>query len=62
MLKRPTFLPIPKFGPKLILGSELAENLLFTGQRVSPTVLLGDEAFTFRHAELEPALRAILGK
>jgi uncharacterized protein (TIGR01777 family) len=62
VLKRPTFLPIPKFGPKLILGSELAENLLFTGQRVNPTVLLGDDTFTFRHAELEPALRAILGK
>ena len=36
---RPTFLPIPKFGPKLLLGGELAENLLFTGQKVLPRVL-----------------------
>ena len=34
VLHRPTFLPIPKFGPKLLLGSELADNLLFSGQRV----------------------------
>jgi len=62
VLKRPTFLPIPKFGPKLLLGSELAENLLFTGQRVHPAVLLGDSTFTFQHSELEAALRAVLGR
>jgi len=62
VLKRPTFLPIPKFGPKLLLGSELAENLLFTGQKVHPTVLLGDSTFTFQHPELEPALRALLNR
>ena len=32
VLGRPTFLPIPKFGPKLVLGGELADNLLFSGQ------------------------------
>ena len=26
-------LPIPKFGPRLLLGGELADNLLFTGQK-----------------------------
>ncbi len=62
VLKRPTFLPIPKFGPKLLLGSELSENLLFTGQKVHPTVLLGDSTFTFQHPELEQALRALLDK
>jgi uncharacterized protein (TIGR01777 family) len=62
VLKRPTFLPIPKFGPKLLLGGELAENLLFTGQKVHPTVLLGDSTFTFQHPELEPALRALLDR
>ncbi len=60
VLGRPTFMPIPKFGPKLVLGSELAENLLFTGQKVMPRVLLGDDSFTFRHPDLETALRALL--
>ncbi|NND75133.1 MAG: TIGR01777 family protein [Ilumatobacter sp.] len=62
VLNRPTFLPIPKFGPKLLLGAELAENLLFTGQRVLPGVLAADPAFTYRHTELEPALRAVLDR
>jgi NAD dependent epimerase/dehydratase family enzyme len=61
VLGRPTFLPIPSFGPKLLLGSELAENLLFTGQRVVPAVLQG-AGYQFAHPELESALRAILGK
>ena len=62
VLRRPTFLPIPKFGPKLLLGSELAENLLFTGQKVLPGVLLSDDSFTFEHPALEPALRALLNR
>jgi uncharacterized protein len=62
VLHRPTFMPIPKFGPKLLLGSELVEHLLFSGQRVLPTVLNSDEAFTFRHPELSTALHALLGK
>ena len=60
VLHRPTFLPIPKFGPKLLLGSELADNLLFSGQRVLPAVLNADESFTFRHPDLATALRALL--
>ena len=35
VLHRPTFLPVPSFGPKLLLGSELAESLLYEGQRVA---------------------------
>lgn len=60
VLGRPTFLPIPKFGPKLVLGSELAENLLFTGQRVLPKRLELDPGFTFAYSDLEAALRALL--
>ena len=60
VLNRPTILPIPKFGPKLLLGEELAENLLFTGQKVVPTVLEAD-GFVFRHRDLADALRAELG-
>jgi uncharacterized protein (TIGR01777 family) len=60
VLGRPTFLPIPRFGPKLLLGAELADNLLFTGQRVLPGVLAADPGFTFRYPDLESALRALL--
>ena len=59
VLHRPTFLPVPSFGPKLLLGSELAEALLYEGQRVLPDVLL-DAGFEFRHPDLEPTLRELL--
>ncbi len=61
VLKRPSFLPVPSFGPKLLLGSELADALLFDGQRVIPSVL-SDDGFEFAHPTLEPALRAVLGR
>ena len=61
VLHRPTILPIPKFGPKLLLGGELADNLLFTGQKVLPAVLDGDDGFTFQHPDLATALQALLG-
>jgi uncharacterized protein len=60
VLHRPTFLPIPRFGPKLVLGGELADNLLYAGQKVLPRVLDGDPGFTFRHPDLSTALRALL--
>lgn len=58
-LRRPTFLPIPNFGPKLLVGSELAEVLLFEGQRVLPEVLQ-ERGFDFTAPDLESALRSIL--
>ena len=61
VLGRPTIVPVPKFGPKLLLGGELADALLFDGQRVQSSVLQGDE-FTFEHADLAAALRAELGR
>ncbi len=60
VLGRPTFLPIPGFGPKLVLGDELAENLLLTGQNVVPAVL-ENHGFSFRHPNLDGALRDLLG-
>lgn len=60
VLNRPTFLPIPEFGPKLVLGGELADNLLFTGQNVVPSVLEQD-GYTFEHPHLDGALRDLLG-
>ena len=61
VLKRPSFLPVPSFGPKLLLGSELADALLFTGQRVVPTKLHAS-GYVFQYSTLEAALRAILGR
>ena len=59
VLHRPTFLPVPRFGPKLLLGSELADTLLYDSQRVLPEVLL-DAGFEFRHTDLESTLRELL--
>jgi hypothetical protein len=61
VLKRPTVVPIPSFGPKLLLGSELADALLFTGQRVVPRVL-EQSGYEFQHPTLEAALRSLLGR
>jgi uncharacterized protein (TIGR01777 family) len=57
VLHRPTLLPVPRIGPRLLLGPELADTLLFTSLRVQPDVLL-TSGYAFRHPTLEPALRA----
>ena len=59
VLRKPAFMAIPPIGPKLLLGSELADALLFTGQRVVPNALLAD-GFRFSHSTLEEALRNLL--
>ena len=61
VLHRPTLFPVPTFGPKLLLGGELADALLFTSSRVLPGVL-SDNDFTFAHPTLDGALRAILAR
>lgn len=61
VVHRPTVLPIPSFGPKLLLGAELADTLLFEGQRVLPEVLL-EAGYEFRHDDLETALHDILDR
>jgi uncharacterized protein (TIGR01777 family) len=61
VLRRPSFLPVPSFGPKLLLGSELADALLFTGQKVMPKILQST-GFAFKHPDLESALRSLLNK
>ena len=61
VVKRPAFLPIPPFAPKAILGGELADALLFTGQRVLPAAL-NASGYQFVHPTLEVALRALLNK
>ncbi len=62
VLNRPSFVPVPKFGPKLLLGGELADALLFEGQRVDAAVLRGEDDFSFEHPDLTTALRAVLDR
>jgi hypothetical protein len=59
VLGRPAFLPVPRFGPKMVLGAELAEELLFTSARVLPT-RLEHAGYAFTHATIGSALRAEL--
>lgn len=61
VLKRPAFFPIPAFGPRLLLGKEMANALLFESQNILPNVLQAS-GYTFAHPDLESGLRAVLGK
>jgi uncharacterized protein len=56
---RPAIFTVPGFAPKLLLGGELVDNLLLTGQNVVPNRLLAD-GYPFRHATLESALAELL--
>lgn len=58
-LGRPTVMPIPKFGPKLLLGGELADALLFSSTRVLPDVATKAD-YTFQHNTIEAALADLL--
>ena len=58
-MHRPSFVPVPAFGPKLLLGRDLATALLFGSQRVMPEVL-GAAGYPFRHPRLDEALTAVL--
>jgi len=59
-LGRPTLVPIPMAGPRLLLGRELADTLLLASHRVVPAVLEAS-GFTFRHPTIEQCLAAQLG-
>jgi hypothetical protein len=58
VLSRPAVLPVPRFGPRLLLGSEFADSLLFSSARVLPAVL-DSSGFAFSHSDLEAGLRAL---
>ena len=60
VLARPTIVPMPGFLARLVLG-EMANDLLLSSLRVAPQRLL-ETGFTFQHAELETALRHLLGR
>ena len=58
-LGRPTFLTVPSFGPKLLLGGELAQGLLFSSARVRPAVAQA-EGYEFQHPTIADAFAALL--
>jgi len=61
VLRRPALVPVPAFGPRALLGRDLADALLFTGQRVVPRALEAS-GYHFAHPTLDTALRHLLGR
>jgi NAD dependent epimerase/dehydratase family enzyme len=59
-VRRPAILKVPAPAIRLLLG-EMGQELLLAGARVRPTKLL-DSGFDYRCAQLEPALRHVLGR
>jgi NAD dependent epimerase/dehydratase family enzyme len=57
---RPARLPVPKFGPHLVFG-DLADELIYASIRAVPERTLAS-GYSFRHPELEQALRAVLAR
>jgi uncharacterized protein len=58
-LHRPTLLPVPRFGPRLVLGREMADEMLFMSQRVHPEVLRR-AGYRHHHPDIDSALDAVL--
>ena len=60
ILSRPSFLPVPAWMLRLMLG-EMADELLLASARVEPAKLVAS-GFKFRHPDPEGALRHALGR
>lgn len=60
VMHRPAYITTPVFALRLILGTELANELLIASTHVIPQVL-NDSGYVFRYPELEPALCHMLG-
>jgi len=60
VLHRPALVPVPGFGPRMLLGDEGARELAEASQFVVPKTLL-DAGHRFRRPDLESSLRHQLG-
>ena len=60
VLNRPTLIPIPSFGLRMLFGS-MADELLISGQKVMPAKL-SESAYKFKYRNLESSLRHVLNK
>ncbi len=58
-LHRPTALAVPAGALRLLLGTEMADELLLGGQRVLPAVL-STRGFVFAHTGIDEAVGAVL--
>jgi uncharacterized protein (TIGR01777 family) len=61
VLRRPAKLPVPGFGPRLLLGDEGAREIAQASQYVRPERLIG-AGHRFRQPELTGALRHLFGR
>lgn len=61
VMRRPAAIPVPSFGPALLLGGEGARQLAQADQRVSAEKI-ESHGYGFRHTELDAALRHLLGR
>jgi uncharacterized protein (TIGR01777 family) len=61
VLNRPAVVPVPGFGPRLLLGEEGDRELARASQRVIPQRLTGT-GHRFRYPDLQSALRHCLGR
>lgn len=59
-LGRPSWLPVPGFALKVLVG-EMAGPALLAGQRVIPKRAL-DQGFTFQYPDIQSAMNAALQK
>jgi uncharacterized protein len=60
VLHRPAVLPVPPFGPRLLLGEQGARELACANQKVIPA-RLSQSGHHFRHPDVDQALRHLLG-
>jgi len=58
VLGRPAVIPIPRFGPRLLVG-DLADALIYSSVRAVPERVLAS-GYEFRYPDLEGGLRAML--
>jgi hypothetical protein len=61
VLHRPALLPVPSFGPRVLLGEQGARELAEANQRVIPSKLLS-RGHEFRHRDVADALAHQLGR
>ncbi|HEX2819111.1 MAG TPA: TIGR01777 family oxidoreductase [Streptosporangiaceae bacterium] len=61
VLHRPALVPVPAFGPRLLLGAEGAAELAQASQYVRPERLI-QAGHSFRQPSLEQALRHLFGR
>jgi uncharacterized protein (TIGR01777 family) len=59
VLGRPALFSVPRFALAIVMGGEVADEMLLAGQRVFPQ-RLEQSGYRFHHPDLEPALRNIL--